>query len=278
MKLNKKEISDYVQKFLKEDKSNDDITSKYFIGKKQKARAYFLTEENIVLAGNNIVFYIFEKYCKNFKLLSKKDDGKKIKKKTKILVFEGNARDILSIERTALNLLQHLSGISTLTSKYSKKINSSKSILLDTRKTTPGLRTLEKYATYIGGAKNHRLNLAERFMIKDNHLLLNSKIFNKIEKMKTNKKKDVIMECDNLYQVKKAIILKINHILLDNMNIKKIKEARKLIGKSAKIEVSGGINLQNIEKISKIGVNFISVGTITQSAPAAKISLELKKI
>ena len=278
MKLNKKEISDYVQKFLKEDKSNDDITSKYFIGKKQKARAYFLTEENIVLAGNNIVFYIFKKYCKNFKLLSKKEDGKKIKKKTKILVFEGNARDILSIERTALNLLQHLSGISTLTSKYSKKINSSKSILLDTRKTTPGLRTLEKYATYIGGAKNHRLNLAERFMIKDNHLLLNSKIFNKIKKMKTNKKKDVIMECDNLYQVKKAVILKINHILLDNMNIKKIKEACKLIGKSAKIEVSGGINLQNIEKISKIGVNFISVGTITQSAPAAKISLELKKI
>ena len=278
MKLNKKEISDYVQKFLKEDKSNDDITSKYFIDKKQKARAYFLTEENIVLAGNNIVFYIFKKYCKNFKLLSKKEDGKKIKKKTKILVFEGNARDILSIERTALNLLQHLSGISTLTSKYSKKINSSKSILLDTRKTTPGLRTLEKYATYIGGAKNHRLNLAERFMIKDNHLLLNSKIFNKIEKMKTNKKKDVIMECDNLYQVKKAVILKINHILLDNMNIKKIKEACKLIGKSAKIEVSGGINLQNIEKISKIGVNFISVGTITQSAPAAKISLELKKI
>ena len=278
MKLNKKEISDYVQKFLKEDKSNDDITSKYFIGKKQKARAYFLTEENIVLAGNNIVLYIFEKYCKNFKLLSKKEDGKKIKKKTKILVFEGNARDILSIERTALNLLQHLSGISTLTSIYSKRINSSKSILLDTRKTTPGLRTLEKYATYIGGAKNHRLNLAERFMIKDNHLLLNSKIFNKIKKMKTNKKKDVIMECDNLYQVKKAVILKINHILLDNMNIKKLKEACKLIGKSAKIEVSGGINLQNIEKISKIGVNFISVGTITQSAPAAKISLELKKI
>ena len=274
MKLNKKEISDYVQKFLKEDKSNDDITSKYFIGKKQKARAYFLTEENIVLAGNNIVFYIFEKYCKNFKLLSKKEDGKKIKKKTKILVFEGNARDILSIERTALNLLQHLSGISTLTSKYSKKINSSKSILLDTRKTTPGLRTLEKYATYIGGAKNHRLNLAERFMIKDNHLLLNSKIFNKIEKMKTNKKKDVIMECDNLYQVKKAILLKIKHILLDNMNIKKIKEACKIIGKSAKIEVSGGINLQNIKKISKIGVNFISVGAITQSALAAKICLE----
>ena len=174
--------------------------------------------------------------------------------------------------------MQHLSGISTLTSKFFKKINFPKTILLDTRKTTPGLRKLEKYATYIGGAKNHRLNLAERFMIKDNHLLLNSKIFEKIKKMKTNKKNTVIMECDNLYQVKKAILLKIKHILLDNMNIKKIKEACKIIGKSAKIEVSGGINLQNIKKISKIGVNFISVGAITQSALAAKICLELKKI
>jgi len=278
MKLNKKEISDYIQKFLKEDKTNQDITSKYFINKKQIARAIFVTEEDLVLAGNDVVLYMFKNHCKNFKLLSKIDDGKKIKKKTKILVLEGNARDILSIERTTLNLLQHLSGISTLTSKFSKKINSSKTILLDTRKTTPGLRMLEKYATHIGGAKNHRLNLAERFMIKDNHLRLNSKIFEKIRKMKINKKNTVIMECDNLYQVKKAIILKIKHILLDNMNIKKIKEACKIVGRSAKIEISGGINLQNIKKISNIGVNFISVGSITQSAPAAKINLELKKI
>ena len=278
MKLNKKEISDYIQKFLKEDKTSQDITSIYFINKKQIARAIFVTEEDLVLAGNDVVLYIFKNHCKNFKLLSKIDDGKKIKKKTKILVLEGNARDILSIERTTLNLLQHLSGISTLTSKFSKKINSSKTILLDTRKTTPGLRILEKYATHIGGAKNHRLNLAERFMIKDNHLRLNSKIFEKIRKMKINKKNTVIMECDNLYQVKKAIILKIKHILLDNMNIKKIKEACKIVGRSAKIEVSGGINLQNIKKISNIGVNFISVGSITQTVSAAKICLELKKI
>ena len=278
MKLTKKEISDFTQNFLEEDKSNKDITSKYFIDRKQKAKAIFFSEENMVLSGINIVLNIFKKNCKNFKLLFKLNDGKEIKKKTKILVLEGNARDILSLERTVLNLLQHLSGISTLTSKFFKKINFPKTILLDTRKTTPGLRKLEKYATYIGGAKNHRLNLAERFMIKDNHLLLNSKIFEKIRKMKTNKKNTVIMECDNLYQVKKAILLKIKHILLDNMNIKKNKEACKIIGKSAKIEVSGGINLQNIKKISKIGVNFISVGAITQSALAAKICLELKKI
>ena len=278
MKLNKKEISDYIQRFLKEDKTSQDITSKYFINKKQIARAIFVTEEDLVLAGNDVVLYIFKNHCKNFKLLSKIDDGKKIKKKKKILVLDGNARDILSIERTALNLLQHLSGISTLTSQFFRKINFSKTILLDTRKTTPGLRMLEKYATYIGGAKNHRLNLAEKFMIKDNHLLLSSEIFEKIRKMKIKKKNTVIMECDNLYQVKKAIILKIKHILLDNMNIKKIKEACKIVGKSAKIEVSGGVNLQNIKKISNMGVNFISVGAITQSAPAAKISLEVEKI
>ena len=278
MKLNKKEISDYIQRFLKEDKTSQDITSKYFINKKQIARATFVTEEDLVLAGNCVVLYIFKNHCKNFKLLSKIDDGKKIKKKKKILVLDGNARDILSIERTALNLLQHLSGISTLTSQFFRKINFSKTILLDTRKTTPGLRMLEKYATYIGGAKNHRLNLAEKFMIKDNHLLLSSEIFEKIRKMKIKKKNTVIMECDNLYQVKKAIILKIKHILLDNMNIKKIKEACKIVGKSAKIEVSGGVNLQNIKKISNMGVNFISVGAITQSAPAAKISLEVEKI
>ena len=272
MKLTKKEISDFTQNFLEEDKSNKDITSKYFIDRKQKAKAIFFSEENMVLSGINIVLNIFKKNCKNFKLLFKLNDGKEIKKKTKILVLEGNARDILSIERTALNLLQHLSGISTLTSKFNKKIKFSKTILLDTRKTTPGLRKLEKYATFVGGARNHRMDLEERFMIKDNH------IFKKIKKMTINQRNNLIIECDNLFQVKKAIFLKIKHILLDNMNLKKMKEACKLIKKNAKIEVSGGINLQNIKKISNIGVDFISVGQITQSAPAVKINLELENI
>ena len=278
MKLKKKEVSDYIQKFLNEDKAKQDITSKYFIDNNQTARALFLSEENMILAGNNIVLDIFKKHCKNFKLLFKLNDGKKIKKNKKFLAVEGNAIDILSIERTALNILQHLSGISTFTSKFCEKVKSSETIILDTRKTTPGLRILEKYATFIGGAKNHRLNLSRRFMIKDNHLLLNPNIFEKIKKMKKNKKNTLVIECDNLSQVKKANSLRIKHILLDNMNFKKIKKAYKIIRKDIKIEVSGGINLQNVKKISKIGVNFISVGAITQSAPAAKIKLEIKKI
>ena len=278
MKLIKKEISDYIQNFLNEDKSKKDITSKKFIDKDQKAKAIFVSEENLILSGVDIILSIFRINCKNFRLLAKYKDGKEIKKKTKILVIEGNARDILSIERTSLNLLQHLSGISTLTSRFCKKIKSSKTVLLDTRKTTPGIRKLEKYATNVGGAKNHRLNLEERFMIKDNHLILNSLIFRKIKKMPISEKKTIVMECDTLIQVKKALNSGIKHILLDNMNLKQIKMAKNLIGKKAKIEVSGGINLQNIGKISKIGVDFISVGAITQSAPAAKISMNLERI
>ena len=278
MKLSNKEISDYIQTFLNEDKFNKDITSKFFIKKNQNARANFVAEDDIILAGNSIVIDIFKRKCKKLKIIFKLKDGKRIKRKTKFLIIEGNARDILSIERTALNLLQHLSGISTLTSKFCKKIKTSNTILLDTRKTTPGIRNLEKYATRLGGAKNHRFNLADRFMLKDNHLILESNISEKIKKIDKNKKKNLIIDCDNLNQVKEAIFLKIKHILLDNMNLKELKKASKIIGKRAKIEVSGGVNLQNIEKISRIGVNFISVGSITQSAPAAKIKLEMKKV
>tara|TARA_B100000029_G_scaffold507083_1_gene591013 strand:- start:794 stop:1630 length:837 start_codon:yes stop_codon:yes gene_type:complete len=277
MKLTKKEIVDNVLKFLNEDKVNKDITSNFFIDKKQKVKAEFISEEKIILSGIDLVLEIFKLKCKNFKVLKKKNDGKRINKNQKILIIEANAKDILSIERTALNILQHLSGISTLTNSFCQKIKASKTIILDTRKTTPGLRKLEKYAAFVGGAKNHRLDLSERFMIKDNHMIVNSDIFKKIKSMNNLKKKTIIMECDTLYQVKKAILLRIKHILLDNMTIKKIKEACNLIGKKAKIEISGGVNLQNIKKISNIGVDFISVGAITQSAPAAKISLVLKK-
>ena len=278
MKLTNKEISNYAQKFLNEDKTNKDITSMYFIDKKQRVKAEFLSEEQIILSGLDLVLEIFKSKCKNFKIIKKNRDGNKINKNQKILVIEANARDILSIERTTLNIFQHFSGISTLTNKFCKKIKYTKAIILDTRKTTPGLRKLEKYATYIGGARNHRLDLSERFMIKDNHLLASSDIFEKIKLMSDEKKNTVIIECDTLLQVKKAVSLKIKHILLDNMNINNIKKACNFIGKRAKIEISGGVNLQNVKKISNIGVDFISVGAITQSAPAVKINLVLQRI
>ena len=240
------------------------------------AKATIFSKEKLIISGINFVLALFKKSCNNIKILSQLKDGLEIKKNTKILVFEGNANKILSAERSGLNLLQHLSGISTLTAQYCKKIKNGKTILLDTRKTTPGLRKFEKYATFIGGAQNHRLDLSQNYMIKDNHLLLNNEIYSKISKMK-NKQKKIIFECDNIFQVKKAINLKIKHILLDNMNIKTIKKAKEIIGKKAKIEISGGINLKNITKILKIGVDFISVGAITQSAPAANINLDLEK-
>jgi len=276
MKINKKEVNKLIGNVLKEDKASADITSNYFVDKNQQAKATIFSKEKLIISGINFVLALFKKSCNNIKILSQLKDGSEIKKNTKILVFEGNANQILSAERSGLNLLQHLSGISTLTAQYCKKIKNGKTILLDTRKTTPGLRKFEKYATFIGGAQNHRLDLSQNYMIKDNHLLLNNEIYSKISKMK-NKQKEIIFECDNLFQVKKAINLKIKHILLDNMNIKTIKKAKEIIGKKAKIEISGGINLKNITKILKIGVDFISVGAITQSAPAANINLDLEK-
>ena len=276
MKITKKEVNKLVENLLKEDKASADITSNYFVDKNQQAKATIFSKEKLIISGINFVLALFKKSCNNIKILSQLKDGLEIKKNTKILVFEGNANKILSAERSGLNLLQHLSGISTLTAQYCKKIKNGKTILLDTRKTTPGLRKFEKYATFIGGAQNHRLDLSQNYMIKDNHLLLNNEIYSKISKMK-NKQKKIIFECDNIFQVKKAINLKIKHILLDNMNIKTIKKAKEIIGKKAKIEISGGINLKNITKILKIGVDFISVGAITQSAPAANINLDLEK-
>ena len=278
MKIANKEVIKFVEHLLKEDKAHQDITSNYFIDKDQQARATIFSKEKIIISGIDFTLELFKRNCGNIKVLSKLKDGSKIKNNTKILIIEGNAKKILSAERAGLNLLQHLSGISTLTARYSQKIKKNKVILLDTRKTTPGLRKFEKYATFIGGAKNHRLDLSEDYMIKDNHLILDNKIYEKIAKMNKNEKKKLVIECDNLFQVKKIIDLNVKHILLDNMNLKTMKKAKEIIGKKAKIEVSGGVNLKNITKISRIGVDFISIGAITQSAPAVNISLNLKKI
>ncbi|PPR47632.1 MAG: Nicotinate-nucleotide pyrophosphorylase [carboxylating] [Alphaproteobacteria bacterium MarineAlpha6_Bin1] len=278
MKITKKEVTRLAANLLKEDKAYKDITSNYFIDNKQQAKATIFSNESIIVAGIDFVIELFKRNCKNIKILSKLKDGSKIKKKENILIIQGNGRKILSAERAALNLLQHLSGISTLTGKLCEKIKKKKLTILDTRKTTPGLRKFEKYAVSIGGAKNHRLDLSESYMLKDNHLILNNKIYEKIAKMNNKQKKRLILECDNLIQVKKAIDLNVKYILLDNMNIKNIKKAKKIIGKKAKIEVSGGINLKNITKISSVDIDFISIGAITHSAPAANISLDIQKI
>ena len=278
MKITKKEVTRLAANLLKEDKTYKDITSNYFIDSKQQAKATIFSNESIIVAGIDFVIELFKRNCKNIKILLKLKDGSKIKKKENILIIQGNGRKILSAERAALNLLQHLSGISTLTGKLCEKIKKKKLTILDTRKTTPGLRKFEKYAVSIGGAKNHRLDLSESYMLKDNHLILNNKIYEKIAKMNNKQKKRLILECDNLIQVKKAIDFNVKYILLDNMNIKNIKKAKKIIGKKAKIEVSGGINLKNIAKISSVDIDFISIGAITHSAPAANISLDIQKI
>ena len=279
MKISKKDISKLVIDILNEDKASNDITTNFFVDNKKFAKATIISKEELVICGIDFVIEIFKKNSPDVKIKFKIKDGTKVKKNKKILVIEGNAKKILSAERSALNLLQHLSGISTLTEKYSRKTKKVKTILLDTRKTIPGLRNFEKYAAVMGGAKNHRFNLGEKYMIKDNHLNLTKEdVYNKILKMNKNTKKLVIIECDTLIQVKKALECGVKHLLLDNMSLNNIKKAKKIIQNKAKIEVSGGVNINNIGKFLKLGIDYVSVGAITQSAPAVNLSMEIKEI
>ena len=279
MKISKKDISKLIIDILNEDKASNDITTNFFVDNKKFAKATIISKEELVICGIDFVIEIFKKNSPDVKIKFKIKDGTKVKKNKKILVIEGNAKKILSAERSALNLLQHLSGISTLTEKYSRKTKKVKTILLDTRKTIPGLRNFEKYAAVMGGAKNHRFNLGEKYMIKDNHLNLTKEdVYNKILKMNKNTKKLVIIECDTLIQVKKALECGVKHLLLDNMSLNNIKKAKKIIQNKAKIEVSGGVNINNIGKFLKLGIDYVSVGAITQSAPAVNLSMEIKEI
>ena len=279
MKISKKDISKLVIDILNEDKASNDITTNFFVDNKKFAKATIISKEELIICGIDFVIEIFKKNSPDVKIKFKIKDGTKVKKNKKVLVIEGNAKKILSAERSALNLLQHLSGISTLTEKYSRKTKRVKTILLDTRKTIPGLRNFEKYAAVMGGAKNHRFNLGEKYMIKDNHLNLTKEdVYNKILKMNKNTKKLVIIECDTLIQVKKALDCGVKHLLLDNMSLNNIKKAKKIIQNKAKIEVSGGVNINNIGKFLKLGIDYVSVGAITQSAPAVNLSMEIKEI
>jgi nicotinate-nucleotide pyrophosphorylase (carboxylating) len=191
-----------------------------------------------------------------------------------ITLLEGPAAGLLTAERTALNLLQHLSGIATLTRRYADAIAQSKAILLDTRKTIPGLRQLAKYATKLGGAQNHRMGLYDGVLIKDNHIAVCGGVTQAVERAKAATDLTVEVECDRLDQVADAVAAGADIILLDNMTTAQLREAVTLIAGRSKTEASGGVTLDSIAGIAATGVDFISVGRLTQSAPAVDIGLD----
>lgn len=289
MRLNLKLVEPVVRGALREDIGRGDITTLSLIKKDTLAKGKIVAKEEGVLAGLRVAklaFTLLDEKIK-FKFVSK--DGEKIKANQILAEIEGQARAVLSAERTALNFLQRLSGIATKTAKLVKETSPYSVKILDTRKTTPGMRYLEKYAVRVGGGENHRFGLFDGILIKDNHIKITggikeavSLIRKKRPLMKVNgyggllRGKKIEVEVENLREVKEALKARADIIMLDNMRLREIKRAVEIVGGKALIEVSGKVNQQNIKKIAKYGVNFISLGILTHSVESLDISLEVE--
>lgn len=278
--LSKNKILPLIKLSLKEDIGKGDITTNILINKNLKIKAKMIAKEKGIIAGIKVVQWVFQTLDKKVKFKILKNDGEKVKPKETILEIEGNAHSLLKGERTALNFLQRLSGIATLTSKYVEKVKKYKVKIFDTRKTVPGWRLLDKYAVRIGGGYNHRMGLYDMILIKDNHLKLIDSIEEAIRKTKQHllkklKKTKIEIETENLKQVKAALREKPDLIMLDNMNLETIKKVVKLPKEEVLIEASGKINFQNIKNIAKTGVDIISLGKLTHSAKALDISMKI---
>ena len=277
MKINQYKILKHLIKLsIHEDRVHQDITSKLTITNNAKISAKIISKNNGVLFGVNVVREIIKTIDKKLKVKLFKKDGSRIIKGSKILTIKGNAKSILKSERTFLNYLGHLSGISTETNKLVKKTEKYKTKICCTRKTLPGLRYLQKQAVKTGGGFNNRFHLEQEIFIKDNHHL-NDKNFKEkiISVIKKNKNKKIInVEVDNINQLRQIINLKINRILLDNFSPKNLKKALKIIPKKIETEASGNITPKNIIQYAKTGVNRISLGYLTHSVKNFDFSLE----
>lgn len=278
MQLDKKEIDKIVSLSLKEDIGSGDITTNSIIAKNKKSCAYFYAKESGVIAGLAIAKSVFKKLDKNITWKSFAKDGDEVRKGTKIAMVKGSFRAMLTGERTALNILQRVSGIATLTSLFVERTNGTKARILDTRKTAPGLRMLDKYGVKIGGGKNHRFGLYDMVLIKDNHINVAGSITSAVKQIKEHIKKRILIEVEtsNLNEVREALNSKVDIIMLDNMNNEMMKEAVKMINSKAKVEASGNISLDNIRSVAETGVDFISVGALTHSVKALDINMKFE--
>ena len=267
-------LEKFIKVALEEDIGTGDITTNAVISDKEVTVGKVIAKEDLILCGLNIFEYIFLCLDKNIKIDSKHTDGEKVKNKSILLTFSGSTRSLLSGERVALNILQRLSGIATLTMKFVEKVPSTVSVL-DTRKTTPGMRALEKYAVRCGGGTNHRFGLYDAVLIKDNHIKAAGSISKAVEKARKNipPLQKIEVEVKNAEEVKEALRMECDIIMLDNMSPEQVKEAVKIINKRSRIEISGNIGLSNIQKIASEGIDYISVGALTHSTPTVDISM-----
>lgn len=273
--LNYLVIDKIIKDALIEDVPNEDITTNSIIGEESTATVELLCKEEGIISGLEVFKRVFD-ILGEVEVQLYKSDGDKVFPKDKVGFLRGSTRNLLVGERVALNLLQRMSGIATLTNKYVKEINHTKAKLLDTRKTTPNLRILEKYSVKIGGGCNHRFNLSDGVMLKDNHISAAGGIKNAVELARKNSSfvRKIEVETENLDMVKEALEAEADIIMLDNMNLDLAKEAVTLINKRALIEFSGNVELSNIKEIAEIGVDYISVGALTHSAKVLDLSMK----
>jgi nicotinate-nucleotide pyrophosphorylase (carboxylating) len=259
---------------LAEDIGGGDVTSRSVIPADLRFKGVMATREKMVVAGLPLVAEIIHRVVPEAVVTVKAQDGDHLAAGAILAELQGPAAGLLTAERTALNLLQHLSGIATLTSQYVAAIAGSSARLLDTRKTVPGLRHLAKYATTMGGAQNHRMGLYDGVLIKDNHIAVCGSVAEAVRRAKAATSLPVEVECDRLDQVQDALAAGADILLLDNMSLSQLRDSVALVRGRAKTEASGGVTLETIGAIAATGVDFISVGRLTQSAPAVDIGLD----
>jgi nicotinate-nucleotide pyrophosphorylase (carboxylating) len=251
-----------------------DVTSESVIPAAARFSGVMDSRDPIVVAGLPVAAAFFQALDPDITVELLVAEGAEVPPGTDLMRLAGNARAMLTGERSALNTVQHLSGIATMTRQYVRAMDNAACTLLDTRKTIPGLRRLEKYATRLGGADNHRMGLWDAAMIKDNHVLVAGSVGEAVRRALAAGVREVICEVDRIEQIEPALEAGATRLLLDNMDVSELREAVTLVAGRVPTEASGGINLQTIKAKAATGVDYVSVGRLTQSAPAADIGLD----
>ena len=272
-KINQKYIKSVVYQALREDlKPSGDITTKNIINKNITAK--IIAGQNCIVGGLGFAKEAFKISNKKIIFKTKIKDGRKVNRGKVIALLKGKASSILKSERVALNFLGLISGVATITNQFVKKVKGKSCKICCTRKTLPNLRLLQKYGVRLGGGTNHRFNLSDEILIKDNHIAVRKNIYDLVKRTIKNKKgKKITVEIDNLNQLKKIKGLKFNRILFDNMSLKNLRKAVKISRRFYETEASGGITLKNVRRIAATGVNRVSIGQITHSAPVVDFKI-----
>ena len=275
--MDKNLLHEMIRSFLAEDIGRGDLTSESIFSEDQIGSARLVAREPFVVAGAGpVAAEVFRVQNPAIVIIDPVEDGKRVRQGDVVLAVRGSVVDLLKAERVALNLLQRLSGIATLTARFVECVRDSPARIVDTRKTTPGLRILEKYAVRAGGGTNHRFNLADGVLIKDNHIAACGSITEAVAKVRSRVPHTlrIEVETDTMAQVEECLACRVDIIMLDNMSVEEMKRAVERIAGRALVEASGGVNLDTVAGIARTGVDLISIGALTHSAPSCDIGMD----